>query len=275
MSITHQSRPRPTTGRDLPPRAPKGATTLLGRTLIEVAVVGALFVLYNLGRLAIQGQEAAARSHADLVRRVEEMMHLPSEAALQDAFGAAPRIFELANQYYVTLHFPVMIAFLLWGFLRRPRAEYAWARNLLVTMTFLGLAIHMVFPLAPPRMFPEWGFTDTMAVWGPSAYDGASATVANQYAAMPSLHIGWALLIAFVLLRTAPRPLAVVAVLHAAMTVLVVVVTANHWWLDGIIAAVLLALGLVLFPRPGTAGPLRRDRPRRRRMHPSSKESTP
>lgn len=231
--------------------APRGATGFVGRTVLELAILGALFLLYNFGRLAIHGQESTARSHAALVRRVEAMMNLPSEAAIQDAIAASfPDLFTLANQYYVTLHFPVMIAFLLWGFLARPRAEYTWARNLLVTMTFLGLAIHLVFPLAPPRMFPEWGFRDTMAVWGPSAYDGASAAVANQYAAMPSLHIGWALLIAIVLLRTGPRPLALVAVLHTASTVLVVVITANHWWLDGIIAGALLALTLVAFPRP-------------------------
>ena len=233
-------------------RGPGVSDRFVRRTLIEAVIVGALFLLYNAGRLVIEGQELTARSNADLVRRIESMVRLPSEASVQDAMSAVPHLFELANQYYVTLHFPVMIAFLVWGFLRRPRAEYVWARNLLVIMTFLGLALHMVFPLAPPRMFPEWGFTDTMAVWGPSAYDGASAAVANQYAAMPSLHIGWALLIAFVVLRTGPRPLAAVAVLHAALTVFVVVITANHWWLDGIIAAALLLLGLAILPRPGS-----------------------
>lgn len=68
---------------------------------------------------------------------------------------------------------------------------------------------------------------------------------------MSSLHIGWALLIAFVLLRAGPRPLALVAVLYAATTVLVVVIRPTHWWLDGIIAGSLLALALVVFPRPG------------------------
>ncbi|NYD56624.1 hypothetical protein BKA08_000862 [Nocardioides marinisabuli] len=226
---------------------------LLARLAVEAAVVGVLFVLYNLGRVSLEGQEHTARSNADLVRRVEGVLGLPSEAQLQGALLGVPDLLVAANHYYVGLHFPVMVVFLVWGFLARPRAEYAWARNLLATLTFLGLVLHVAFPLAPPRMFPEWGFVDTMAVWGPSAYDGASAAVANQYAAMPSLHIGWALLIALVLVRTGPRPLAAVAVLHAAVTVLVVVVTANHWWLDGLVAALLLGAAAWLLPGPGVS----------------------
>ncbi len=248
---------------------------IMGRTIVEVAIVGALFLLYNMGRLAIEGQEPTARANAELVRRIEAMVHLPSEAAIQRTISAVPHVFELADQYYVTLHFPVMIIFLLWGFVRRPRVEYVWARNLLVIMTFLGLAIHLLFPLAPPRMFPEWGFVDTMAVWGPSAYDGASAAVANQYAAMPSLHIGWALLVAFVLVRTGPRPLVVLGILHAVATVLVVVITANHWWLDGIIAAALMAIALVILPRPGATRIPSLVRGRPRHVAPGTKESSP
>jgi hypothetical protein len=110
--------------------------------------------------------------------------------------------------------------------------------------------VHLLVPLAPPRMFPQWGFVDTMATLGPDAYAGRSGAVANQIAAMPSLHVGWALLIAYVAWRCAPRWLALVASAHAAVTVLVVVVTANHFWLDGIVAAALLALAVALLPRP-------------------------
>jgi hypothetical protein len=226
------------------------AAGLIAPAAAEVAVLGVLFLIYNLGRLLARDEEVRARSHADLVHRLETWLGLPSEAALQDAVASVPHLFRFANEYYVTVHFPVMIAFLLFGFFARPRAEYLWARNLLVVMTFLALALHLSFPLAPPRMFPQWGFVDTMTDFGPSAYDGASASAANQFAAMPSLHIGWALLIAVVLVRTAPRPLAVLAVLHAAMTVFVVVITANHWWIDGIVAGALLLVALRLFPAP-------------------------
>jgi hypothetical protein len=201
------------------------------------------------------GREATARAHAHLVHHAERLAHLPSEAAVQAAVQSAvgsTRWFEAANTYYVTVHFPLTIAFLTWGFLARTRPEYVWARNLLIVQTGLALVIHIVFPLAPPRMFPGWGFTDTAAAYGPSAYAGSAAHVANQYAAMPSLHIGWALLIAVVVTKTGPRWLSILTIAHAVITTGVVILTANHWWTDGIIAAALLVVALTLFPGPGS-----------------------
>ncbi|MET0767258.1 MAG: phosphatase PAP2 family protein [Aeromicrobium sp.] len=211
-----------------------------------------MYLAYRFGRLIGLGREDIAHAHAELVHQAERSLRLPSEAAIQSAVAQIPDVYELANRYYVTLHFPVIIAFLLWGYFARPPREYVWARNLLIVQTALALLIHIAFPLAPPRMFPEWGFVDTMAAFGPNAYGGATASVANQYAAMPSLHIGWAVLIAVVLIHTAPRPLAALAVVHASLTIFVVVITANHWLLDGMIATALLGLGLLLFTPPVT-----------------------
>jgi hypothetical protein len=126
-----------------------------------------------------------------------------------------------------------MVGFLLCGVLVRQRSDYVWARNLLVVQTALALIIHIAFPLAPPRMFPQWGFTDTMTRYGPSAYE-PGASIANQFAAMPSLHVGWAVLIAYVVTRTGPRTLSILAWGHAVVTLAVVVLTAHHWWVDGV-----------------------------------------
>lgn len=226
------------------------------RATLEVATIATLFAFYRVGRLAIQGQEAVALSHAEAVHRVESTLQLPSEAALQEAAGAIPNLFEVANVYYFSLHFPVMIAFLAWEFLARPSAEYRSVRRALVATTFIALGIHLLFPLAPPRMLSEAGFIDTMSTLGPSPYDGASATVANQYAAMPSLHVGWALLIALALYRTGQRQLGRLAAAHAVLTVIVVVITANHWWLDGVVAAALVIGAMRLCPQPPRPDPL-------------------
>src|SRR5690606_20267921 len=125
--------------------------------------------------------------------------------------------------------------------LRRPFVEYQWARNLWILQTSAALVLHLSFPLAPPRMFPQWDFVDTMTRYGPSPYEGASGGLANQFAAMPSLHVGWAVLIAYVVLRTGPRWLGVLAALHATLTMVIVIITANHWWIDAFVAVALLA----------------------------------
>lgn len=235
----------------VPSPSPRRGARYVLRAMRELAIISALYFAYRFGRLIGLGREDVARAHAELVHQAERFLRLPSEAAVQGAVSHIPDVYEMANRYYVTLHFPLIIAFLLWGFFARPRPHYIWARNLLIVQTSLALAIHIAFPLAPPRMFPEWGFVDTMHVFGPNAYGGASASIANQYAAMPSLHIGWAVLIAVVLVRTAPRPLAALGIVHAALTVFVVVITANHWLLDGLVAVGLLGVGLILFPGPG------------------------
>src|SRR4051794_9089144 len=219
------------------------------RALLELALVMVLFELYRLGRLIARGESAAAYSHALEVHHLERIMHLPSEATVQ---GLVPSdwLLHAANVYYFSVHFPAMIAFLVWGYLFRPRSQYHWARNLVIALTCSALVVHIAFPLAPPRMFPQWGFIDTMATFGPNAYAGTSGTLANQFAAMPSLHIGWAALIAYVIHRTGPRWLAWVATAHLAVTVLVVVVTANHYWLDGFVALMLLGLAIIVLPPP-------------------------
>lgn len=220
----------------------------------EVLLLGVLYVLYRAARLVATGHEAQARANAAKVHSLEHWLPLPAETELQRLAGDVPHLLQAANVYYVWVHFPVTIAFLVWGYLRRPRGEYVWARNVIVTLTGLALLLEFLVPLAPPRMFPQWGFVDTMTTIGPSAYDGAGASLANQYAAMPSLHIGWALTLAVVVHRTGPLVLRVLTKLHAMVTVFVVVVTANHWWMDGIVVTALLVLALAVVPRSPSRG---------------------
>jgi len=229
-------------------RALVRAAPAVRRGAAELALVGALYVLYRLGRLLARGQETVAYANAVDVHHLERLLRLPSEASLQ---GLVPTdALHLANIYYISAHFPSIIAFLVWGYLFRPRAEYQWARNLLIALTGAALVIHVVYPLAPPRMFPEWGFADTMAALGPNAYAGASGDLANQFAAMPSLHVGWAALIAYVVARTGPRWLAWLAAAHVVVTFTVVVVSANHYWLDGVVALLLLAVAALVLRVP-------------------------
>ncbi len=216
----------------------------------EVLLLVVLFLVYRLGRLAITGQDDLAIANAWQVWDVERLIGLPDEEILQDWALQWPDLLKAANWYYVAVHFPVTLAFLAWGWLRRPPAEYRWARRLIITLTGFAMVLHVVMPLAPPRMLSSLGFLDTMAAFGPSAYSGDAASVANQFAAMPSLHVGWALLIAVVVVRTARSRWRWVVVAHPLITTAVVVVTANHYWVDAVVVAALLGIVLLVTPRP-------------------------
>jgi hypothetical protein len=223
--------------------------------LREIVLLITLFVAYRLGRLAITGHDDLAIANAWRIWDVERLLRLPDEETFQQWVLQWPDVLKAANWYYVGVHFPVTLAFLAWGWLRRPPAEYRWARRLIITLTAFAMLLHVAMPLAPPRMLSSLGFLDTMAVFGPSAYDGGAATVANQFAAMPSLHVGWALLIALVVVRTAKSRWRWVVVAHPVITTLVVVVTANHYWVDAVVVALLLGLVLLVTPRPAVVPP--------------------
>jgi hypothetical protein len=216
----------------------------------ETVLLTSLFLVYRFGRALISGHVQAAMINAGDVWRVERLLRFPNEMLFQQWALRWPDLVEAANWYYVGVHFPLTALFLVWGWWRRPPSDYRWARRLIITMTGLALIIHTAMPLAPPRMMSRLGFVDTMATIGPSAYEGGAATVANQFAAMPSLHVWWALLLSVVVIRTTTAPWKWLTLAHPAITTLVVVVTANHYWLDALVAGVLLAITLAITPRP-------------------------
>jgi len=241
----------------------------------EVLLITALFLLYRLARLAITGHDTLAMQNALRVLDVERILLLPDEESIQDWFLRWPDLLKLANWYYVGVHFPLTAFFLAWGWLRRPPAEYRWARRLLTVLTGLALVGHVLLPLAPPRMLDNLGFLDTMAAFGPTAYSNDTAGVANQFAAMPSLHVGWALLIALVVIRTTRTPWRFLVLAHPLVTLLVVVVTANHYWVDAVAAGVLLALAWAVTPDMNGSSPVRRAWQRRRARQLLARTSRP
>jgi hypothetical protein len=232
----------------------------------EVLLLVGLFLIYRLGRLAITGHDDLAIANAWHVWDLERALRFPNEETVQDWVLQWHGLVKAANWYYVGVHFPATIAFLAWGWLRRPPAEYRWARRLIIMLTGFSLVLHIAMPLAPPRMLPSLGFVDTMSVFGPSAYSGDAATVSNQFAAMPSLHVGWALLIAVVVIRTAKSRWRWATIAHPILTTAVVVVTANHYWIDAVVAALLLGLVLLITPRPSAVPPSRLWRRLKRRQ---------
>ncbi|AGZ43470.1 phosphatase PAP2 family protein [Actinoplanes friuliensis] len=209
--------------------------------LRELALIAALWVAYSLGRLVADGRVDEALVNADRVWEIERLLRFPGETGLQHLILRAGDLVQVANSYYAYVHFPATIGFLLWVYLRRP-GHYRAVRTTLALLTGAALVVHLMFPLAPPRMLAETGLVDTGHLFGPSVY-GTPGTddLTNQYAAMPSLHVGWALLVAITLIRLTSGRRRWLWLAHPLLTLLVVVGTANHYWLDAIVVSVLLA----------------------------------
>ena len=222
----------------------------------EALVLGALWLAYTLGRALAGRHVAGARGHASDVWRLERELRLPDEAGWQHWALGHPALVSAANVYYKYEHWVALGAVALWLLLFRV-GRYPWFRRVLVLTTGLALVGHFAYPLMPPRMRPDLGFIDTGVVLGQSVYgpDPRNHGLVNQYAAMPSMHVAWAVLFAVTVIfatRTAWRWLVVV---YPAVTTSVVVITGNHYWLDGIVGVLLLCLAVVtvrLAARPAT-----------------------
>ncbi|MFF6773071.1 phosphatase PAP2 family protein [Streptomyces sp. NPDC012637] len=230
-----------------------GATATPARPPLvrELLLVTALFLVYKFGRLFANGHETRAFHNADRVWDLERAVHLPGEGAVQELLLHGEGLVRVANTYYAAVHFPATLAFLAWLYWRRP-GHYLWSRRVLALLTAAALALHLLLPLAPPRMLAASGLIDTARVYGPSVYGATPETdsMANQFAAMPSLHFGWALMVAIGLIAATRSRGRWLWLLHPLLTLFVIVGTANHYWFDALVAAALLALALLAVPAP-------------------------
>jgi len=225
----------------------------------EFLLVAGLFLVYKLGRQLATGHTAAAFHNAHRVWDFERLLHLPHETAVQSVLLDKGVLVHLANTYYATVHFPATVAFLVWLYVKRP-AHYVWARRVLAVVTAAALVLPFTFPLAPPRMLTGTGLVDTARIYGPSVYGPpAQDHLSNQFAAMPSLHFGWALMVAIGLIAATRSRWRWLWLLHPLLTLLVIVGTANHYWLDALAATAMLGVALALIHPPHraatTAGP--------------------
>lgn len=214
----------------------------------EAGIVLVVYLLYGQVRNLVDGRVGTAEAFAFWLLDVETSWGLDVELGINQWVTAREPIAVAMNYYYAVLHLLVPIGVLVWLW-RHHRACYAVSRNALVLGSLIALLGYWLLPLAPPRLLPQLGYIDTFwfyDTWG-SLSDPALARFSNQYAAMPSLHVGWALWVGAVLLLVSRRWwVRALGVAYPAATIVVVLGTANHFILDAAGSVVVMGAGAVL-----------------------------
>jgi hypothetical protein len=235
---------------------------------LEFALISALYSIWRLARMLPLASEDGALDRAYRIVRIEHAMHLPTELSLQHFVLDHTWLAGPTTYYYATFHVSALIAFLVWLFFRH-RDKYPHWRNGLALAT-AGCLVIRFMRVAPPRFLTDLGYTDLAGRYGPSVYGSDLATgVSDQLAAMPSIHIAWAAVVSLGIVACSTSRWRWIFLLHLFITFLVVSATGNHWWLDGIVAVLLLWGGLAL----DTA--VRRALARRRSERPAQKGGAP
>ena len=207
----------------------------------QLALFAGAYYLYRIVRGLVDGQAGLAFENARNLVDFERSVGLFFEPGLQAWARGQEWILVWANWMYVNSHFVITTTFLIWLYIARNYAFY-YVRNMFMVAMTLALAGYVVYPTAPPRFLPEWGFTDTVANFvGEGASNSASALY-NPFAAVPSMHVAFALMIAVpatMLVRN--RLLKVFWAIYPALVTFVVMATANHFWMDAALGALVAA----------------------------------
>ncbi|MER5312798.1 phosphatase PAP2 family protein [Streptomyces sp. NPDC002773] len=218
------------------------------RIWFELLLIAVSYWTYSLIRNAVPEQKAQALRNADWIWQTEESLGLAFEHAVNHAVNSVTWLIVSMNYYYATLHFIVTIGVLVWLYRWQP-GRYAAFRTVLFATTAVALVGYYLYPLAPPRLMENMDFVDTVLVhqtWGSMA-SGDLKHMSNQYAAMPSMHIGWSLWCGLTLFFVAKAPWAkILGLLYPAGTLVVIVATANHFWLDAVGGMICLGFGFVV-----------------------------
>ena len=230
---------------------------------IELVTVLGCYAAYEATRGAVAGSRMQAMRRADDIAALERRLHVFAEPNVQEAARRVPGLLGTLGVAYVTLHLIATSALLLWLYCTRNEA-FPRIRTTLIVASFLSLVVFLVFPTAPPRL-AGIGISDTVSHGGVDLNHGLVNSLYDPYAAVPSMHVGYALVVGAVLARTARRTaLRVAGWLYPPFVLLVIVATGNHFFFDAAAGAAVVgvAYGAVWALRPrGRAGevvPIRR-----------------
>jgi hypothetical protein len=213
--------------------------------LRQVSLFAAAYLAYRLVRGLVEGDANAAFAHARDLISLERTMHVFVEPSIQAWASSSHLVMVLASWVYVNAQTSVTVAALLYLYLRHNRSFY-FVRNMLMIGMTIALVGYVVFPTAPPRFMPEWGFIDTVADITHVHISHTSASLnalTNLYAAVPSMHVAFALMIGWTLARLVRRRVvSVLWLLYPFVIAFVIIVTANHFIVDALLGAMTAAV---------------------------------
>jgi hypothetical protein len=207
----------------------------------QLLLFAGAYYLYRIVRGVVDGEVTSAFTHARWIVNLERGLHLFFEPSVQTWTLGRGWLIHAADFTYVNAHFVITTAFLVWLYFWRNDAFY-FVRNMFMVAMGLALLLYVVFPTAPPRFLPEWGFTDTVTDFFGQGASHSASVLYNPYAAIPSMHVAFALMISISGVRLIKLKIAKVFwSLYPFFITFVVIVTANHFWLDAAVGGVVAA----------------------------------
>jgi membrane-associated phospholipid phosphatase len=210
--------------------------------LRQLLLFAGAYYAYRIVRGFVDGQATLAFENARTLVDAERALGLFFEPGLQTWAQSQDWVVTGANWMYVNSHFVVTTTFLIWLYIARNHAYY-YVRNMFMIAMALALVGYLAYPTAPPRYMPEWGFTDTVASFVGDAAEQSANVLYNPYAAVPSMHVAFALMIAVPAIKLVKSlALKIAWGLYPLLVTFVVVVTANHFWLDAALGALVAAV---------------------------------
>jgi len=220
---------------------PRGAVDLLW----QIVLFCGAYWLYRLVRGQVFDQSAAAFDHARDIVSLERSVHVFVEPSLQQWAIRTGFLDDVGSWMYLNTHFIVTTCTLAFIYLFRNE-HYYFVRNMFMVAMGLALVGYVLYPTAPPRMLPELGFVDSVSDFTGVSSDSDVNALFNPYAAVPSMHVGFALMLSIPMIRMARhRATKVLWAFYAPIVTGVVVVTGNHWIFDAATGALVAAVAAV------------------------------
>jgi len=212
--------------------------------LRQVSLFGAAYLAYRLVRGIVEGNANEAFAHARDLISLERTLHLFVEPSVQ-TWASGSHVMVGASWLYVNAQTSVTVGALLYLYLVHNKRFY-FVRNMFMIAMAIALVGYTVFPTAPPRFMPEWGFIDSVSDFTGVHVSHASASMSalfNPYAAVPSMHVAFALMIGWPLARLVRhRAARVLWFVYPFLMAFVIVVTANHFIIDALLGALTAGL---------------------------------